>query len=315
LICIPGNAGVVILRAAHPSEADAVQAIWESSFNADDPGGWARGGWSVAAWATHTSVLVLDGRLVGVAAVRAEIAPDGAMPGRVALHVAVRQPALAERLVHGVLGVVRETRAERARLFVPSEAAWTQDAARQAGFVPVRTIAHMMLAADAPTPDAAPPPDVRLRAIRPDEDAAVLAALNVAWTGTWNFVPITLNMLQQDLNGQREGMLLAVDAADRIVATCHAVFDPSERNPDGNPRAWISNLTVAPAYRGQGISRAMLAAGIAHLRSRGATSVTLGVDADNPAPFRLYLSVGFQIASKLEAWDSEPLGEDVATAR
>jgi ribosomal protein S18 acetylase RimI-like enzyme len=48
----------------------------------------------------------------------------------------------------------------------------------------------------------------------------------------------------------------------------------------------------------------MLAAGIAHLRSRGATSVTLGVDADNPAPFRLYQSVGFEIASRLEAWDA-----------
>ena len=36
---------------------------------------------------------------------------------------------------------------------------------------------------------------------------------------------------------------------------------------------------------------------------RGATSITLGVDADNPAPFRLYQSVGFEIASRLEAWD------------
>jgi ribosomal protein S18 acetylase RimI-like enzyme len=132
----------------------------------------------------------------------------------------------------------------------------------------------------------------------------VLAALNRAWTGTWNFVTITLSMLQHDLVGQREGMLLAVDASDDIRATCHAVFDPSSHNPDGNPRAWISNLTVDPDFRGRGISRSMLAAGIAHLRSLGATSVTLGVDADNPAPFRLYTSVGFEIASRLEAWDA-----------
>jgi ribosomal protein S18 acetylase RimI-like enzyme len=197
----------------------------------------------------------------------------------------------------------------RARLFVASEANWTHAAARAAGFAPVRTIAHMMLPADAPTPVADPLPDVRLRAIRSGEDEAVLAALNRAWTGTWNFVPITLDMLQHDLVGQRTGMLLAVDASDRIVATCHAVYDPSETNPDGNPKAWISNLTVAPEYRGRGISRAMLASGIAHLRALGATSITLGVDADNPAPFRLYLSVGFQIASKLEAWDSAPLAE------
>ena len=73
----------------------------------------------------------------------------------------------------------------------------------------------------------------------------------------------------------------------------------------GGPRAWISNLTVDPDHRQRGIARALLSAGIAHLRSRGARSVTLGVDADNPAPFRLYQSVGFEIDSGMQAWDRE----------
>src|SRR5439155_18849832 len=137
--------------------------------------------------------------------------------------------------------------------------------------------------------------DLHLRSIHLGEDERVLAALNRAWTGTWNFVTISPPMLQHDLIGQREGMLLAVDASDKVRATCHAVFDSTSLNPDGNPRAWISNLTVDPGFRGRGIAHAMLAAGIAHLRSRGATSVTLGVDADNPTPFRLYQSVGFEI--------------------
>jgi ribosomal protein S18 acetylase RimI-like enzyme len=47
----------------------------------------------------------------------------------------------------------------------------------------------------------------------------------------------------------------------------------------------------------------MLSAGIAHLRAKGASSITLGVDADNPAPFRLYQSVGFEISSSSQAWD------------
>jgi mycothiol synthase len=248
---------------------------------------------------------MLDGRLVGVAAVRAERAPDSAMPGRLALDIAARHAPLAEMLVQATVDMVRDAGGDRARLFVPGRAEWTQTAARAAGFKPQRTIAHMLLPADVPTPE--PPPldsDLTLRSIRPAEDEHVLAALNRAWAGTWNFVAISLAMLQNDLVDQREGMLLAVDASGKIRATCHAVFDPSSHNPDGNPRAWISNLTVDPDFRGRGISRAMLAAGIAHLRSRGATSVTLGVDADNPAPFRLYQSVGFEIASRVEAWDA-----------
>jgi mycothiol synthase len=310
VICAPGNTGVARLRAAEASDADAIQAVLEASTSHDEPAGWSRGGWSVAAWATRTSVLVVEDRVVGVVAVRAETAPDGAMPARVALEPSRRQAPLAVALVQGGVDLVGEIGGGRARLFVPSAAAWIQAAAGAAGFGRVRTIAHMVLPATAPSPDPvepANPPAYSMRSIRPGEDEHVLAALNRAWTGTWNFVPITIEMLKRDLDTHREGMLLAVevDAPDHIIGTCHAVYVALEQNPDGSPRAWISNVTVDPDFRGRGIARGMLAAGIAHLRSRGATSVSLGVDADNPAPFRLYTSVGFEVASSHEAWDKE----------
>jgi mycothiol synthase len=225
------------------------------------------------------------------------------MPARVALEPSARGESLAAVLVGGAVDLVREAGGSRVRLFVPTRAEWTRAAAASVGFEPVRTFAHMLLPADAPTPDSHTLPGLHIRSIRKGEDRRVLAALNRAWTGTWNFVSIPLAMLEQDLKGQRKGMLLCVDESNRIVATCHAVYEPSDRNPDNHPRAWISNLTVDPDYRGRGIARAMLAAGIAHLRSRGAASVTLGVDANDPAPFTLYRSVGFQIESSLEAWD------------
>ena len=297
--------GVASLRPPRPSEADAVQALWEASYAQDDPAGWSRGGWSVAAWATHTRVLEVGERLVGVVAVRADPTPDGAVPARLALEASARQPALADALVECAVGLIRETGGERARLFVPSRAAWMQAAARDAGFEPVRMIAHMLLPASAPTPLPNTVPGLQIRSIRPDEDGRVLDALNRNWAGTWNFVSIPFEMLEQDLDGQREGMLLGVDNSDRIIATCHAVYEPGEQNPDGNPRAWISNLTVDPDLRQRGIARVMLAAGIAHLRARGATSITLGVDAHDPAPFQLYRSVGFDISSSQEAWDKQ----------
>jgi ribosomal protein S18 acetylase RimI-like enzyme len=247
--------------------------------------------------------MVLDGGVIGVVAVRAEPAPDGAMPARVALEVAARQEERAIALVQDAVDLVREVGGGRIRLFLPSHATWIESAARQAGFKSVRTIAHMLLPASAPTPPAALVAGMSLRSMRPGEEQQVLGALNRAWAGTWNFVEITFEMLEEDLLDQRDGMLLGVDAADRIIATCHAVFAPDKHNPDGNPRAWISNLTVDPDVRQRGVARAMLSAGIAHLRSRGASSITLGVDADDPAPFRLYQSVGFEIASGMQAWD------------
>jgi ribosomal protein S18 acetylase RimI-like enzyme len=280
-----------------------MQAVWESSYAEDDPASWSRGGWSVAAWATDTRVLELQRRIVGVVAVRAEPAPDGAMPARVALDLAARQPHHAALLVHGAIELIRSAGGELVRLFVPSRAAWTQTAARAAGFGSVRVVSHMLLPSTTPTPPVPEIAGVAVRPIRTGEDRDVLDALNRNWAGTWNFVEIPFEMLEVDLEGQRDGMLLGVDQAGRIIATCHAVFDPSEQNPDGRPRAWISNLTVDPEYRQRGIARAMLGAGIAHLRARGASSVTLGVDASDPAPFQLYLSVGFEVVTSQEAWD------------
>jgi ribosomal protein S18 acetylase RimI-like enzyme len=303
LTCTPGTTGVATLRTAEPDESDAMQVVWESSYAEDDPASWARGGWGVAAWATEIRVLDAGQRIVGVVAVRTEPAPDGAMPARMALAVDAREPAYAAALVNGAVEVVTTAGGQRVRLFLPSRAGWVQEAARDAAFEPVRAVAHMLLPADAPTPAGKLLKELKLRSMRPDEDHAVLDALNRNWTGTWNFVEIPYDMLQEDLDGQREGMLLAVDHADRIVATCHAVYEPTEQNPDGNPRAWISNLTVDPGYRQRGIARAMLSAGITNLRARGATSITLGVDANDPAPFRLYQSVGFGVATSQEAWD------------
>ena len=303
MIYTPDRTGVARLRAADPGELEAVQAVWEASYAEDDPASWSRGGWSVAGWATDTRVLEVQKQLVGVVAVRAEPAPDGAMPARVALDVASRQAGYAAMLVAGAVELITAASGGLVRLFVPSRAEWIQRAARSAGFEPVRSVASMLLPASVPTPLGRLPEELHLRSIRDDEDQAVVDALNRNWSGTWNFVEIPYEMLQEDLVGHRDGMLLGVDASDRIVATCHAVFEPSEQNPDGNPRAWISNLTVDPDYRQRGIARAMLATGIGYLRERGASSITLGVDASNPAPFRLYQSVGFEVVSSQDAWD------------
>jgi ribosomal protein S18 acetylase RimI-like enzyme len=295
--------GVGALRAATSAEADAVQAVWEVSYAEDDPASWSGGGWSVAVWATETRVLELGERLVGVTAVRSEEAPDGAMPARLALDPSAREASHAALLVQGAIDLIGAADGRLARLFVPSRAAWMRTAAQQAGFQPVRAIAQMLLPAAAPTPPSRQIPGLSLRTIRDGEDRSVLDALNRNWAGTWNFVEITSSMLEEDLEGQRQGMLLGVDEADRIVATCHAVYIPTEQNPDGGPRAWISNVTVDPAHRQRGVARSMLGAGIAHLRALGAGSVALGVDALDPAPFNLYRSVGFEEVTRQEAWD------------
>jgi mycothiol synthase len=299
-----GSSPAPTLRPGIPSEAATIQAVWEASHAEDDPAGRPRGGWSVDAWATSSCALLLGDEIVGVAAVRAEPRAE-IVESRIALEPAHRQPDLAKLLVDAAIDLARAAKARVLRIAVPDRADWAEPAVRGADFEPVRSVNHMLLAADVPLPELRVPAGVRIRAMQLEEEPHILKALNRNWADTWGFTPIRADMLAHDLEAQREGMLLGVDANDdrRILGTCHAVYDRADQNPDGHPRAWISNLTVDPDARGGGLGRAMLAAGLAFLRARGAASITLGVDADDPAPLRLYQSVGFQPISSIRIWD------------
>ena len=64
----------------------------------------------------------------------------------------------------------------------------------------------------------------------------------------------------------------------------------------GDGRGWVQQLAVARSARGLGLGRALLLHSLAELRSRGATSLALGVQAENEDALGLYRDVGFEVA-------------------
>jgi len=54
-------------------------------------------------------------------------------------------------------------------------------------------------------------------------------------------------------------------------------------------------LGVAPDYRGKGISKKLVLAGLAHLKSKGLRIAELTVDSENIAACALYQSFGFEV--------------------
>jgi mycothiol synthase len=296
---------VARLRSAQAIVPSALQAVWAASQDADDPASRPRDGWwSISDWAGTIRPLTMAGEAIGFAAVQVSTS-DGVAEGRLALLPDLRTGGAATALVNAALEIARTGGAERLRLVVPHAATWAGDVARDAGFETVRAT-PVMLRPAAAGPVASPNVNaVDVRPLRPGEDGALLAALNRAWSGTWGFAPIPPSALAGDLRGQREGMLVATDAADdsRIVATVHAIFDPDARNLDGGPYAWISNLTTDPDWRGRGLGRLMLARGVDSLQERGAASVMLGVDGGNDAAVGLYRSAGFEVVSTTDIWE------------
>jgi mycothiol synthase len=290
------------LEAADPA---ALQAVWSASQDRDEPAGRPRDGWwSIPHWATASRILMHEDDVIGFAAIEYQPGADAAET-RLGLLPAQRRPGLAERLIHMAVDLAQEAGAPRLRLYIPERAGWASTAAHVWRFRPVRA-QHLMLRSSATPPmSVSPVPGVQIRPLRSGEDAALLTTLNRAWSGTWNFRPITAAALANDLREQRAGMLVAVEEATdtHIVGTVHALFDPANHNPDGSPYAWISNLTTDPAWRGRGLGRALLAAGLARLHERGAHSVALGVDGSNASALQLYQSAGFTPISTVAIWE------------
>jgi mycothiol synthase len=57
-------------------------------------------------------------------------------------------------------------------------------------------------------------------------------------------------------------------------------------------------LGVDPDYRGRGIGRMALRAGLSYLKEKGVAVVELTVDSENPAAYSLYESSGFRVLTR-----------------
>ncbi|MBI5521865.1 MAG: ribosomal protein S18-alanine N-acetyltransferase [Desulfarculus sp.] len=73
--------------------------------------------------------------------------------------------------------------------------------------------------------------------------------------------------------------------------------------------AQIQNIAVHPAYRGQGVGKALLRQGLLEARLRGGTWASLEVRPSNLAARRLYASLGFAEMGRRPAY-YQPEGED-----
>ena len=301
-----GPIGMLHVTAANPEDRAALADVLDRSARTDHALTWGGSG-QIEGWAARTRVLRVEAVVVGVTLFRSS--PESpAASIRVALAPEARDAAgaAAEALLTDALVQGSHLGTATLQLFAPAGATWVGDPAKRQGFTKVRSIYRMLRPAVAGDPPALDPAaGLRIRELGPGEDEAALQALNRAWRGTWNYHPIMADALARDLDGQRDGFLLAVPQNDpsRIVGTTHAIFDAQGKNPDGGPRAWISNVTTDPDYRGRGIARKLLTAGLRSLRARGAGSIGLGVDAGNEAPLRLYKSLGFDVSDVLDVWE------------
>ena len=172
--------------------------------------------------------------------------------------------------------------------------------AARVGLIPVRQLFLMTRPLTGPVDAAELPPGVSIRPFVPHQDEDAWLAVNAAAFATH----------------PEQGGLTRADLDQRMAESW---FDPAgflvaERVPPRDPGHdqligfhWTKQhsgrlgevyvLGVDPSARVRGLGRALLKAGLDHLRQAGNTEVELYVDAENTRAVALYDKSGFSVAS------------------
>lgn len=132
--------------------------------------------------------------------------------------------------------------------------------------------------------------------LQPGEEDKLTQLQNRAFAGTWGYNPNTVEEITYRINSStcsREDIVLIYDG-DKAIGYCWTGIGCEEGIPSMR-KGRILMLGVAPDYRGKGIGKRLVLAGLARLKSKGLKVAELTVDSENKAACALYQSLGFKV--------------------
>lgn len=139
--------------------------------------------------------------------------------------------------------------------------------------------------------------DSPIRHFQPGEEAKLTEIQNRSFAGAWGYNPNTLEEVTYWASVSSfspEDVVLTCDG-DKVIGYCVIQITGEGEAATGQRRGRISMLGVNPDYRGRGVGRRVLLAGLAHLKSKGPRIAELTVDSENEVACALYRSMGFKV--------------------
>ena len=130
---------------------------------------------------------------------------------------------------------------------------------------------------------------------------------NHSFAGTWGY---NLNTMEEIIyrtnlsNCSPEDVVLTYDG-DKVIGYCWTTYE--RQVAIGERKGRIFMLGVDPDYRGRGVGKRVLLAGLAHLKNKGLRVAELTVDSENKTACALYRSVGFEVRTST-LWYEKVIG-------
>lgn len=212
------------------------------------------------------------------------------------LHPEHRQQGLATKLLDYAMRRARELKAKVAHVNVMEDNKLAGDVLSRLDFKVVRLFLELRLRLD----DFYHPTIISdtdsYHQLRHGEEDKLTRLQNRCFTGTWGYNPNTPEEIVQRLKlsqSSPDDVVLIYDS-NKPVGYCWSIACQDEE--DTVEKIWrIYMLGVDPDYRGKGIGRKVLLAGLSYLKNKGIQIAELTVDSENKAACSLYYSAGFNI--------------------
>jgi mycothiol synthase len=216
------------------------------------------------------------------------------------VHPVHRRKGLAKRLLDQATQRARELLVEIIHISVPEKSSAAREALSRMGFKVVRQFLEMTLPLSALKLPDTPRNEFTLRHLQRGEEAELANVQNRCFSDTWGFNPNTPEEIAHSLglsDAAAEDVVLVYDGG-RPAGYCWTKINGETDTETGGRKGRILMLGVDPDYRGRGIGRLALQAGLSYLQGRQVKAVELTVDGENHAAYSLYKSSGFRVTAR-----------------
>ena len=240
-------------------------------------------------------VVEIDEDIVG----RMNVKPELGI-GRVILDCWVqpehRRRGLATRLLNYATNRAREMGAKVAHVNIREDNIVAQRVLPGLDFSLVRRFLKLRLdIADVRCSNINQPP-LKCRYLRRGEEDKLTQIQNRAFVSTWGFNPNTAEEItyRTNLSTYSPEDIVLICERDKVIGYCWTGII-CEGEAASERKGPIFMLGVDPDYRGKGIGKRVLLAGLARLKSKGLQVAELTVDSENKVACALYKSIGFKV--------------------
>ena len=203
---------------------------------------------------------------------------------------------LGRRIIESTIQRTGELGATKIHLQTHTDNILTMDFLENHGFRSIKTYFLMEWINQEINPPALPT-GLHLRSFVESQDEYALTQIqNDTFKESWGFCPNTVEEIKAKLDMgicDHKGIIFVTDS-NKLVAYNWTFRTPNPSSKTG----CIGMMGVHPNYRGLGLGKNILLAGLQYLSATGVDSVKLEVDSINISAIKIYSDVGFQITSQ-----------------